>query len=96
MNINKKRLSNTYLYAYLGLFFVSHLFIYALCITVLYDIHKQEQKIIFYESEIQKHKKDLLLIQSNDFVKKYAEQTLNMKQLNLKEIKKIIIKKIGI
>ena len=39
------------------------------------------------------------VINNSDYhlgIKKYAEQTLNMKQLNLKEIKKIIIKKIGI
>ncbi|RTL04300.1 hypothetical protein EKK58_10855 [Candidatus Dependentiae bacterium] len=89
----KKKYTNTYLYAILGLLFVSYLFIHGLCITILYDTHKKQQQTDLYKLEIEKYKKELLLTQSDDAIKKYAQQTLHMKQLDLKEIKKIIIKK---
>lgn len=90
--MNKKKSQNTYFYGILGLLFVSYLFIHGLCITTLYDSHKKEQQLIFYATEIQKYKKELLFNQSNETIKTYAEHTLHMKELNLKEIKKIIIK----
>lgn len=82
----KKKYQHTYRYSIVGLLSISYLFIYALCIKTLYILHKKEQKTAFYKTEIEKHNTELLLMQNNDLIKKYAQETLHMKQLNLKDI----------
>jgi hypothetical protein len=90
-----KPLSHTKLYIISGTisFLISQLYIYALCMSTLYNTQKNQKKLLFYLQEKEKCGQELALLQNSTHIKTYAKNILHMQPLSLEKIRKIMLKK---
>lgn len=90
---HKKYLKNTYLYLANGASMIVYIFLYAVCMSTLYDTQKKQKKVLFYKQEKEKLLQELILLQNSTHIKAYAKNVLHMQPLQLEKIKKIVISK---
>lgn len=90
---DKKSLKNTYLYLAHGASVMVYIFLYAVCMSTLYDTQKKQKKILFYQQEKEKWLQELILLQNSTHIKAYAKNVLHMQPLQLEKIKKIVLSK---
>ena len=90
-----KHISRTKLYITCGTvgFLISQLYIYALCMSTLYNTQKNQKKLLFYLQEKEKCGQELALLQNSTYIKTYAKNVLHMQPLSLEKIRKIVLTK---